>query len=600
MTHRKWPIVAAMLCCFATVLFVSAPVLAKRADVIRLLPQNTYVYVSVANAPELADKFMETGFGQMLQDDQLAPVLGQLFDELENLASPVTDEIGLTLTDLTMIPQGELTFAILEQGPNMDPGVVLFADVHEQMLAVQQMLDRADEEFARGDRSKTVEEVDGTELIYYDMPGDSDFVYFEKEGTLVISNSLPASREFLATWSTGRSNGFHTNRAFATVVDRSRGPRGEKPQITWFVDPIAFIKRANNDDFIMNNIMDRLGLNGLKCVGGSVMFATEDYDAVSHFHIIMDHPRPGMLNVLAFEPGEMIPEPWIPADVSTYMAMNFNFQDAFDTTAEMVNPLLGDDGLEQQAENAFRQLNVEFQDEILAALDNRVAYSAWIQEPVTIMSQGQVIGFKLKDGNAFKPTFDKIIEVIKRNANIEERPFAGKTYYAFEFGLQQPDPEENPFGAQPPSPCFMILNDYLLISDRTFALEEAIRASRGDVATLESDPDFQLVMETAKRLAGGEPALIGFSRPEVGLGYLYNLATGDAAREGLRTVAEQEEQFSGLSRLLEENTLPPFEDLAGYLAPTGGILTSDETGLHYTSLGLKTKAREEAQEDGNR
>ena len=35
--------------------------------------------------------------------------------------------------------------------------------------------------------------------------------------------------------------------------------------------------------------------------------------------------------------------------------------------------------------------------------------------------------------------------------------------------------------------------------------------------------------------------------------------------------------------------LPPFPVLAQYLAPGGGMLTSDETGIHYTGFVLKRK-----------
>ncbi|MDA7978336.1 MAG: hypothetical protein MPJ50_06140 [Pirellulales bacterium] len=596
------------VCCLVTLSTVPNLALAEKADTIRLLPQNTYAYVSIANAPELADKFMQTGFGLMLQDDGLRPVLQQLFDELENVASPLTDQIGLTLADMSMIPQGEVTLAVFEQGTGLEVGFAVFVEVNEQMLAVQQMLDRADEEFTRGDRTQEIEEFDGVDIIYYDMPGNEDFVYFERDGILVISNSLPAAREFLSTWDTGRSDGFHTNRTFATVVDRSRGPRGKNPQATWFVDPISLIKRGSDDNFVFNNILDSIGLNGLKGAGGGILFATEDYDTFSQTHVIMDHPRPGVLNVLAFEAGDGTPDPWIPADVSAYMSVNFNVQDGFFTVADLVNRFQGEGALELQAANAFRQLNLDFESDVLPAFGNRFSYSTWIQKPVTISSQGQVLGVKLTDGDAFKPTFDKIVERIMDSANLQEKTFAGKTYYALEFGFRpqggfrQSDQERNPFGAEAPTPCFMLLNDYLLISDRTFALEQAIRASRGDVATLDSDEVFKLVMETVRREAGGEPAMIGFSRPEEGLGLLYSLATDDGTRDALRGFAEDTEELAGFSKVLDENPLPPFDELKKYLAPTGGILVSDETGLHYTSLGLRSKAVEEAREksDGSR
>lgn len=583
----------AVLCCVALSLATFSPAWAKKADTIKLLPKDTFFYASVTNAPEMADKFMETGFGQMMRDEKLQPVMQQLFGELEKIASPVTDELGLSITDMLLIPRGEITVAVVAQGVGVDPAFVMFAEVNEQMLAVKLLLDKADEELAGADRTRELEEFGGVEITSYDTPGDGDFVYFEKDGFFCITSTLSAARDLIATWESGRSDGFNTNRAFATVVDRGRGPRGERAAITWFVDPVLIVKQSTEDNFFVNNIINGLGVNGLKCAGGTMHFATEDYDTISKFHVIMDYPRPGILNVLAFEPGDATPDPWVPREVGTYMAANFNVNDAFKTVAEMVNRFQGEGFLESQAQEAFRQLDLDFQQDILPAIANRFTYCTWIKKPVTISSQGQLFGLKLKDGANFTPTFEKVVERFRKNVELEERDFAGKKYYAVKLGLQQPDPENNPLGAEQPTPCFMLLNDYIVISDRTEALEEAIRASRGDVETLDRDPDYKLVLETARREAGGEPALVGFSRPEVGLGFLYNLANSDQVRNGLAQASQDNENLAGFNKVLEDNPLPPFEELQKYLAPTGGILVSDETGLHYTSLGLKAKADEE-------
>ena len=45
--------------------------------------------------------------------------------------------------------------------------------------------------------------------------------------------------------------------------------------------------------------------------------------------------------------------------------------------------------------------------------------------------------------------------------------------------------------------------------------------------------------------------------------------------------------LGALDQALRDNPLPPFEVIAEYMAPGGGMLVSDPTGIHYMTFGLK-------------
>ena len=68
---------------------------------------------------------------------------------------------------------------------------------------------------------------------------------------------------------------------------------------------------------------------------------------------------------------------------------------------------------------------------------------------------------------------------------------------------------------------------------------------------------------------------------------LYQLLQSDAVRGELSRRAESEQFFQSIQQVMEQNPLPPFSVLAQYLAPGGGVVTSDDTGFHYTAFGLK-------------
>ena len=80
-----------------------------------------------------------------------------------------------------------------------------------------------------------------------------------------------------------------------------------------------------------------------------------------------------------------------------------------------------------------------------------------------------------------------------------------------------------------------------------------------------------------------------FARPEESLRNLYEMAAGDDAKRQLEKQSEDNEFFKRLNEVLKAHPLPPFAVIAKYLAPSGGLVTSDETGFHYQAFTLKRK-----------
>ena len=70
---------------------------------------------------------------------------------------------------------------------------------------------------------------------------------------------------------------------------------------------------------------------------------------------------------------------------------------------------------------------------------------------------------------------------------------------------------------------------------------------------------------------------------------LYDMAINEDNRRRLAQVAENNAFFTAIHQSLEDNPLPPFEVIKQYLAPAGGVLTSDESGIHFTAFGLRRK-----------
>jgi hypothetical protein len=69
--------------------------------------------------------------------------------------------------------------------------------------------------------------------------------------------------------------------------------------------------------------------------------------------------------------------------------------------------------------------------------------------------------------------------------------------------------------------------------------------------------------------------------------FMYDLVTSDEARDRLSEAAADNDFLSGVDRAIRDNPLPPFAVLQQFLAPAGGMITDDETGIHYMGFALR-------------
>jgi hypothetical protein len=132
-----------------------------------------------------------------------------------------------------------------------------------------------------------------------------------------------------------------------------------------------------------------------------------------------------------------------------------------------------------------------------------------------------------------------------------------------------------------------LLGDYLLLADRTSALEKCIFTASDPALGLASSLEYKLIAGRVARQAGDrQPGLVRFDRPVEGMRLLYGLASDPSLRERLGRQARGG-VLGNLNDALSAQALPPFAVIEQYLAPGGAILVDDETGLHYSSFVLR-------------
>jgi hypothetical protein len=574
------------------------PLFAARPTAARLLPEKTLAMVSVPNVQELARKFMNTNLGRITQDPQMKPFIETLYGSFGELIESAKDKIGLSLTEIVALPQGEITLALVAT-PDEDPAWMLIFEAGDQIANAKKLLNNALHNM-KLNREETIGEV---KCSIYDTGGDGikNLLVFEKDNSIAICTQIEVAKQVLAIWNeTKDARSLAENANYGAIANRCRGSKDEEPQFIWFADPVGILKSFSQTSAgaqiavsrIAVAMLPALGLDGLAGVGGSVLLDTEQYNEMSHLHILLTSPRTGVFKAIAFEPGANKPERWVPADVVQYMTLNWNFPTSLKAIETLFDSFRGDGAFAQTLQNFGGRIDVDLQKQIVPALEGRVTYITRIQKPVTLESSQTLVALKLKDKDKDAENIQKILDGIAKKFPelISSQTSVGKSYYR----INVPERRNLPEGMEPPpvpKPCFGIVEDYLVISNYPGIYEQVLATSADNSKSLGNDLEFKLVASKLERIAAGsKPAMLSFDRPEESFRYMYDLATTKGSLSLFQRQWGNNPFFKTVNSSLEKQPLPPFSVIQKYLAPGGSIVIDDETGIHIMGFTMKRKA----------
>lgn len=567
---------------------------AERPSAAKLLPASTVAYFRVAHVPTLIEKFRQTSVGRLAQDEKVRPLISDLYGSAAEAFARVEGQIGVSLEGLLKLPQGEAAIALVAPEDDV-PALVILIDVGSEIAVARQLLERAEVSAVNNGATVTTETVNGVELRIVANPGQRrPPVYCEKDATIVISSSVPLMRQLLSAWDTSEGERLLDNPRFTTVMQRCLASEAEPPQITWFIDPIELavaVTRGNFNAQAFVALLPILGLDGVKGAGGAITFGAGDFDTVVHMHLLLEQPRDGVVEVLALGSGNTTPESWVPEDVASYTTLHWDAPKSYEATKQVYDQFRQEGALAKLVQDRLtrRYPDLNFEEDLLAAIDGRITWITWMEPPARINSQASLVGIKLKDPRKFQDTLATLIAPIRDR--LEEKSFGGTKYYL----ASLPDRNNRgDAGANPrvmlrqPTPSFGIVGDYLLLSGSEKLFQQAVLVKSDPSRSLASELDFKLIASKISRQRGGDsPGLISFNRPEEGMRNLYELAASQQTRDWLNQRAERNQTVGAIHRALNDNPLPPFAVIQKYLAPGGAMLVNDETGFHYIWFSLK-------------
>ena len=589
-----------------------------------ILPETTVALVQLPDFQAAVEKMRETGAGKMMADDAVASLVDGLWQEAESAYDDVKEDVGVELSDLTALPDGEITFAVIAPRRS-NPEYMIIMDLNEEEGALDRVMERGREmllqdEEVEGDEDSLNE--DGFQIESFKADGKRVH-FFRHENTIVASTSVSELDDLIERWmgrEVEKTRPLASNRKFVTIMKRCTSPQDLEPEFRFFVDPIAVAKsstRGNAAARFTINLLPLLGFDSLSAIGGALFLDEEEYESVMHAHVLLTNPRTGIFALLAFRPTEYEPEEFIPQSAVNHMMVSLDAPKAYAELTKIVDSFMSPGDFENVVDkNVNQELGLDLKQDIIDSIDGRITFFQWIEEPAFLNGTRSCIAFRLKDPENFEMLMDKMTERLNDDfggddESIEKRDYRDVTIYAEPRAKVEERNERmkkrlgrrrsgkrRAITSEPEvrmerrveSPQLAIFCDCLVVSlDSNNLMQTMIDTFQGEGDRLVDDHNYARIVDESRRLLSNELPMANFySDPKRQLKWLLELANTDQTKEVLDSAAENNKYLSGLKQRLEENPLPEFEQLEKYFSQSGGYMSDDDTGLHMLFFTLKS------------
>jgi hypothetical protein len=573
----------------------------------RVLPDSTIFLLKLNDTKNFREAFRNSQYGQLWNDPALKDFRDDLVLKIQDATKPLKEKIGVSLQELLELPQGAVTIAVLSREDSKVPIVAVLADAGENQNKLSEILNRSTKQAEDAGAKISQETFSGSTLHILQWPATKEKDEQDKEKAKGQEKDTPpppvvwtqADHLFffgsdvetvkdLTAHRQGRDNSLAGNESFAKTqakIDSS------KAQIVWFLDLSKLIKlvlkttaKGNDGQAQQNEVLvQELGGNGLKSVGGCFTLGTSSYDSLSKTFFLAPKPTQGLLKIFSFPTISLRPESWVPATVAGYQSMSWDLDNAYNAINELVNKFQPGmlNILEQQLIGPNGGEPLSFQKDLFGPLGDRITLISDFKKPIKEDSQRMLLAVALEDSKGFQNTVTRLFEIAQSAPR--KREFQGTTIY----DLDLPNiPNPNAGNIQPikGSVSFAVAKDTFFVTTDTTLLEQVLRPGN---AALAENAGFQAVAkEIPERVSG-----MSYVRPDEQAKLSYDLIKSGqfdkAIRQAAGAAGRGPRQLPPLDKILPIEKLPDFSVFAKYLSIGGSYSVMDDDGFVMTGFTLR-------------
>ncbi|MCM2369061.1 DUF3352 domain-containing protein [Aporhodopirellula aestuarii] len=431
--------------------------------------------------------------------------------------------------------------------------------------------------------------------------------WFERDGVFVIGVGRRAAADVLERWNESDeprnrkeaaerardtdsqiveiSGNLSSNADFGVVMTRSVSAEAETPQITFFVHPYAIaqkiISRSGSAFFIMP-IVDTLGAEKIRGIGGSIFRGGDLVENIIHVHVVIDPPRDGFFGVVRPEAVEPTPPNWVPADVTKYTTAQWDIATASDNLTKIVDRFAGEGSFDRFAEDRIKaRLDVSLRDEVIPNLTGRYVGVQRYQLPAAWNALARLDALQVRDADKANELLKKVKTKLPAS-DMQRENIGGVEVYFMQNSRELPDT------LRTPQRSIALIDDYLMLADSRELIEQVIKTRAGRNSSLIDDPDYALMIsELGAKLEGEKPFLLNFARDADSYRVFYDMAASSTFSETLLRRGENNRVAKRFGDLLDRQQLPSFDELRKYFGVSGSFGYDESGGLHFGLMNLR-------------
>ena len=612
-----------------------------------VLPATTRAWLSVADVAGLQETFDATQYGQLIKDPHMQPFVESVRAQMQSASKQRLGKLGLKIEDLEKIPGGEVALATIEPAPGTLATVLLVdttghaAETASIVTKIEQrLLERKATKLPAGEAASALT------ITAFQLPADPDdrssrpskVAFALLPDALVVGDDPGVVTQTVAQLQGGRKDSLATVPAFKAVMARCGNDISpHAAPIRWFIDPLGFaqaVQAANpprekrkGPDYVA--ILARQGFDAVKGAGGVVLFDDGAREA-RHQSLIYAPPLEGKkpfaadrfklaARMLQFPNVETIhPQAWVPRDVSSWVAMQWDIKNAFGSVESLVDDVVGEKGVFDDVIASLKEdpdgPQIDVEKELVACLGTRVSVISDYATPIDTDCDRLVIAIETTDEARVAATVAKsmgtdpdmqkveynghqIWELIDRSSSIPkleiETPGGAVAHADVEDGsrgrrARMREGEEKLL----PHSAVTVANGHLFIASHRDILERVLSTEISG-ETLQSASDYAFVSAEIARLFPQTTAFRSFGRSDESILPAYEmLRRGEMPKSKsltgqlLNGLLGDGKEGSTRTQKLDGSTLPEFETIRKYFGTVGVGMESVPEGWYVAGVAL--------------
>lgn len=544
-----------------------------------ILPQDTYLYLSVPNINEVKRVLKSSSFGQLLNDPAMTEfkeeVMNAFENEMQEAMTQFQEASGMTVEEALALPSGEISMAVSAAG-NSSVGLVLFFDIGDNEAKVEPLMDQLtamlsqQQRLSSADTSYGGTAITGFEIVY---PGQAptplaeEFGWFLKDGRIVASNQMELLESVIDNWDGDSRDSFVSNDSYSFIMSRCK--TDEAPAISkFYFDPIGLFtklvqtqslgQQANMGASMALGFLPTLGLSQLKAMGGVEQEGSGDFEMVTRTVMYSEQPASGLMQVFQLGQAETTPPTWVKDNVSTYMSTKWEVNEAFVAVESLVDMFQGAGALSKILDQAANNgPGIHLREDIIDNLTGEIQLITAPNSTEKFGSDELLLALGLRNPEAVAA----LVSRMSGQMNMEARDFQGIDLYSM--GI----PNGQAFS--------LAVKDGSLLFSMGGSLMEQVLRNNDDMRPLAESDEFQSIAAHFP----ADAVSVTFSRPAQSYRSIYDMVRDGGA-----------ENFPGVQDIFEKidfTKLPPFEKIEKYIKPAGAYSVKDNNGYFMEGFQLK-------------